>query len=179
MLIILDRDGVINEDSDDYIKSPDEWHPINGSLEAIAKLNKAGFKVVVATNQSGVARGLFSKTTLHAIHQKMEDEIEKVGGHLEGIYICMHHPNDDCDCRKPKTGLLEKIKEDFADEFNSSVFIGDSFKDIEVARKMNCTPALVLTGKGERTLKEHLELKKDIHVFKNLSDAVNFILSNS
>ncbi len=174
--MILDRDGVINEDSDDYIKSPEEWHAIDGSLGAIAKLNQAGFKVVVATNQSGVARGLFSKETLHAIHEKMENEIEKVGGHLDGIYICMHHPNDDCDCRKPKTGLFDKIKHDFPAEFDSAILIGDSFKDVETAHNMHCTPALVLTGKGEKTLHEHPELKNEIHIFENLSAAANFIL---
>ena len=115
--IILDRDGVINEDSDAYIKSPDEWHPIPNSLEAIAQLNAHGYPVVVATNQSGVGRGYYSEQTLDLIHDKFRKALAAVGGHVDGIFVCPHHPDDGCSCRKPKPGLFLKIGQEFGVDF--------------------------------------------------------------
>jgi len=176
-VVILDRDGVINEDSDEYIKSPDEWHAIPGSLEAIAKLNKAGLKVVIATNQSGVARGLFSIATLRKIHQKMQNELAKIGGHIDDIFYCPHHPDDNCACRKPQPKMLLDILQKYDCWGDRPValtlFIGDSFKDIQTARKVGCDVILVKTGKGNKTLKEHHNELKDIPVYKDLLQAIN------
>jgi D-glycero-D-manno-heptose 1,7-bisphosphate phosphatase len=128
-LVILDRDGVINIDSDDYIKSPEEWHAIPGSLEAIAKLNKAGFKVAIATNQSGLGRGYYDVKTLEAIHKKMLDQMAKVGAHIDALFYCPHKPDEGCDCRKPKAGLLHKIADFLKMDLKSAIMIGDTDKD--------------------------------------------------
>lgn len=152
--IVLDRDGVINHDSDSYIKSPHEWHPIEGSLGAIAKLTKAGYRIAVATNQSGLARGLFDETTLVAIHKKMLTMIAQNGGHIDGIFFCPHGPEDQCDCRKPKAGLLEQIEQRFSISLAGAPFVGDSRKDLQAAFAKACKPVLVLTGKGEKTQRE-------------------------
>lgn len=137
-LIILDRDGVINQDSKFYIKSPDEWIPISGSLEAIAKLNKAGYKVAVASNQSGIARGLFSEEMLQRIHAKMHAEIAKAGGHLDAIVYCPHHPDDNCDCRKPKPKMLLDLMHKFNASAAETIFIGDKDTDVETAQAAGC-----------------------------------------
>ena len=152
-LVILDRDGVINRDSDDYIKSPSEWEPLPGSLAAIAALNQAGFTVVVASNQSGVGRGLFSIAELDAIHAKMRHAIEAAGGRLDGIYYCPHRPEDNCDCRKPRPGLLKQIASDLGIDLAGVPVIGDSARDLEAARAVEARPMLVRTGNGERTLR--------------------------
>ena len=146
-LIILDRDGVINEDSDDYIKSPAEWRPLPGSLEAILKLKNAGYRVVVASNQSGLARGLFDYDTLFAIHDKMTRMLADIGTHLDGIFFCPHGPNEGCACRKPGTGLLDDIGKRFGRSLRNIPFVGDSVTDIEAARAAGATPVLVRTGK--------------------------------
>ena len=151
-VVILDRDGVINVDSPDYIKSPDEWKPISGSIEAISLLSNNGVKVYIATNQAGVARGLFSSEALDAIHQKMHRLVQAAGGEIQGVFYCPHHPKDLCDCRKPNIGLLEQIADDFGESLKSQPFVGDSIKDIEAARKMGCRPILVKTGNGKDTL---------------------------
>jgi D-glycero-D-manno-heptose 1,7-bisphosphate phosphatase len=176
MLIILDRDGVINQDSDAYIKSPNEWHPIPGSLEAIAQMNHAHVKVVVVTNQSGVGRGLFSEQVLAEIHAKMRRALEKVGGHLDNIYICPHRPDEHCNCRKPKTGLLDKVKTMYPSDFKEAIFIGDTLKDVQAAESAGCRAALVKTGKGERTLRQYPELKEKIPIYADLKEAVSIIL---
>ena len=174
-LIILDRDGVINFDSPDYIKSPEEWQPIPGSLEAIAKLNRLGFKVAVATNQSGVGRGYYSFSTLEEIHQKMHQALAACKGHLDLIAFCPHQPEDNCDCRKPKPGLIHNI----AKHFNIilpdlRVFaIGDSLRDLEAAKAAGCQPILVLTGNGEKTLNKLPPSLSQTPVYKNLAEAVN------
>lgn len=173
---MLDRDGVINEDSDKYIKSPNEWHAIEGSLEAIAALNQAGFKVVVVTNQSGVGRGLFTEKTLAEIHAKMECQIDKLGGHIENIYVCPHRPDEQCNCRKPNIGLLEKIKSQYPMDFEKSIFIGDTIKEIQAAKTIGCRAILVRTGKGKMTLQQHPELKNTVPVYENLKEAVSAIL---
>ncbi len=153
-LIILDRDGVINEDSDAFIKSPDEWVPIPGSVEAIAQLTKAGYTVVIATNQSGLGRGLFDITALNAIHQKMLDTIKTAGGAVPVIMFCPHLPTDDCDCRKPRPGMFNTISERFDVGLKGVPAIGDSLRDLQAALLAGCTPYLVLTGKGRQTLEK-------------------------
>lgn len=150
-LIILDRDGVINHDSDEFIKSPDEWIPIPGSLEAIARLNQASYRVIVATNQSGVARGLFNMTTLNAIHQKMHTAAQQAGAHIDAIFFCPHAADDNCDCRKPKPGMLQDIARRFEISLKGAPAVGDSLRDLQSGYVSGCTPYLVLTGKGQRT----------------------------
>lgn len=142
---MLDRDGVINEDSDDYIKSPGEWRPLPGSLDAIARLRRAGFDIVVATNQSGVGRGLFSAETLDAIHARMRDAVAAAGGEIKGIYVCPHRPEDDCTCRKPRPGLLERIARDFGRPLDGVPFIGDKLSDVEAAVAAGARPVFVAT----------------------------------
>lgn len=177
-LVILDRDGVINLDSDDYIKSPEEWIPIEESIEAIAALSKAGYRIAVATNQSGIARGLFDAFTLARIHQKLCSEVESAGGMVDGIFFCPHGPNDGCDCRKPEPGLLRAIADEFNVDLQGVPLVGDSLKDIQVARKMGCKPFLVRTGKGLQTLAaaENSDLE-DVEVVDNLKNAVTKILT--
>ena len=156
-LIILDRDGVINFDSDNYIKSPDEWQPIPGSLESIARLTHAGWAVAVATNQSGIERGLFDINTLHAIHNKMVQAINAIGGRIDGIFFCPHTNSGHCQCRKPAPGLLRDIATRFHRELKGVPTVGDSLRDLQAGAAMQCDLWLVKTGKGERTLKAAAE----------------------
>ena len=150
-LIILDRDGVINHDSPDFIKSPAEWMPIPGSLEAIARLNQAGYRVVVATNQSGIARELFDIATLNAIHAKMHAAAQLVGADIDAIFFCPHAAIDGCDCRKPKNGMFEEIGKRFKMNLKGVPTVGDSLRDLQAGYNSGCVPFLVLTGKGEKT----------------------------
>ena len=177
-LVILDRDGVINYDSDAYVKSPEEWLPIPGGLEAIARLYKAGFTLVVATNQSGVARGLFDLTMLEAIHAKMSASIEAAGGKLAGIFVCPHAPWDNCDCRKPKPGLLRQIAERFHTSLRGVPVIGDSLRDIEAAESVAARPLLVRSGHGEKTL-ESLGNRRRVEVFTDLAAAANDLIRDA
>lgn len=174
-LIILDRDGVINYDSHAYIKSPDEWQAIPGSLRAISALNKAGFRVVVATNQSGLARGLFDEAMLEKIHRKLTHELAVEGGELADIFFCPHHPRDGCFCRKPKPGMLLQIREKYDVDFSKVFYIGDSLSDIEVAENAGCKPLLVLTGNGQKTWRV---LKETAHIpcFADLAAAAEFVI---
>lgn len=151
-VIILDRDGVINEDSDEYIKSPQEWIPIPGSLEAIARLHRAGWRVVVATNQSGVARGLFDIDTLMRIHEKMHRAVEEAGGRIEAVFFCPHGPDDACQCRKPRPGLLREIAARLRIDLKGVPVVGDSLRDLQAAQAVGAKPILVRSGKGLRTL---------------------------
>ena len=151
-LIILDRDGVINVDSALYIKSPAEWKPLPGSLEAIARLNQAGYKVVVATNQSGIGRGLFDMDTLNAMHEKMHKALAVVGGRIDAIFYCPHTADEGCDCRKPKSGMFERIAKLYNQDLSGVPAIGDSLRDLQAASALGCTPILVKTGKGEKTV---------------------------
>lgn len=148
-IVILDRDGVINRDSVDYIKSPEEWVAIPGSLKAIALLHQKQFRVFIATNQSGIARGLYNEESLTQIHQKMCHQVRAAGGDIEGIMYCPHHPDDNCLCRKPKPGMLEQIAG--YGNICHRPFVGDSLTDIEAALEANCEPILVLTGNGRQT----------------------------
>jgi D-glycero-D-manno-heptose 1,7-bisphosphate phosphatase len=147
-LIILDRDGTINEDRDDFVKSPDEWVPITGSLEAIARLNHAGWHTVVATNQSGLARGLFDMATLNAIHAKMNRALGELGGRIDAVFFCPHGPDDGCTCRKPLPGLLTTIGERYGVSLRETYAVGDSLRDLEAGVAAGCAPHLVRTGKG-------------------------------
>jgi D-glycero-D-manno-heptose 1,7-bisphosphate phosphatase len=150
-MIILDRDGVINHDSPDFIKSPAEWIAIPGSLEAIAQLNQAGYRVVVASNQSGIARELFDMRTLNAIHQKMHSQAQQVGADIDAIFFCPHAAIDNCDCRKPKAGMFEEISKRFKISLKGVPTVGDSLRDLQAGFVSGCTPHLVLTGKGQKT----------------------------
>lgn len=178
-LVILDRDGVINKDSDDYVKSPDEWIPIQGSLEAIARLNHFGYKVVVATNQSGLARGLFDIDILNAIHQKMCSSLDRVGGHVEGVFFCPHKPDQGCDCRKPKIGLLQQISRRMGTSIREVPVVGDSYRDIVSAQQLGASPLLVRTGKGLRTLDQYPYLNDSVPVYDDLNSAVDAMLDRS
>ena len=176
-LVILDRDGVINEDSDAYIKSPGEWRPIEGSLQAIARLNRAGFKVYIATNQSGLARGLFTIETLNRIHQKMLDELQRQGGSIDAILFCPHGPEDQCDCRKPKPGLYEEVAARNKISLDGIPVIGDSFRDIEAALAVNARPILVRTGKGAQTEQDHAASLCGIEVYDDLATTVDNLIN--
>lgn len=176
-LIILDRDGVINHDSDAYIKSTEEWVPIDGSLEAIAQLNHGGYTVVVASNQSGIARGYFDIETLSAMHRKMDDMLTKVGGRVDAIFYCPHGPDDGCSCRKPKPGMLLEIGQRFNVPLREVVFVGDTVSDIKAASNANAQSMLVRTGKGKKAEKIiKAEGKTSIPVYDDLAAAVNAIL---
>ena len=147
-LIIFDRDGTINEDRDDYVKSADEWVPIPGALEAIARLNHAGWHAVVATNQSGLARGLFDTAMLNAVHQKMNQALAKVGGRIDAVFFCPHGPSEGCDCRKPQPGLFRLIGERYGVELGEVPIVGDSLRDLQAGAIVGCRPHLVRTGKA-------------------------------
>lgn len=150
-VLVLDRDGVINLDSDSYVKSVAEWAPIEGSIEAIAKFTSAGFRVVVVTNQSGLGRGLFKESALEDIHRKLESKVESLGGKIDGIFFCPHHPRENCDCRKPKTGLLKKAEHYLQTSLKNSFFVGDSYTDLQCAVNFGLKPILVRSGKGSIT----------------------------
>lgn len=178
-LIILDRDGVINEDSDEYIKSPDEFVPIPGSLEAIARLKHAGYTVVVATNQSGIARKLFDIGTLNAIHAKLQRELARFGVAIDAIFFCPHGPDDRCTCRKPKPGLFHDIGARLQTQICGVPCIGDSLRDVEAAREVDARPMLVRTGKGAGALARHADELRGVPVFDTLADAVDALLDTS
>lgn len=151
-LIILDRDGVINYDSEQFIKSPEEWRPIPGSLEAIARLNQNGYRVVVATNQSGVGRGLFDMTMLNAIHDKMHKACALAGARIDAVFFCPHAADANCQCRKPKSGMLEEIAARYSlNNLRGVPAVGDSLRDLQSAATVGALPFLVLTGKGVKT----------------------------
>jgi len=151
-LLILDRDGVINHDSDAYIKSVEEWLPLPGSIEAIAQLSKAGWTVAVATNQSGIARGYYEIAVLEAMHARLRERVAEQGGEVGLIVYCPHGPDEGCDCRKPKPGMLKTIAAHYGVALTGVWFVGDSLGDLEAAKAVDCQPVLVKTGKGEKTL---------------------------
>ena len=176
-VIIIDRDGVINHDSDAYIKSPAEWVPIDGSLEAIARLNHRGYTVAVASNQSGLARGYFNIEALAAMHKKMDDMLAKIGGRVDAIFYCPHGPDDGCSCRKPRPGMLLDIGQRFNVSLKDVVFIGDSVSDIKTANNARAKAMLVRTGKGSKAEKIlQVEGGKSVPVFDDLASAVTSIL---
>lgn len=176
-LIILDRDGVINYDSAQFIKSPEEWKPIPGSLEAIAKLEEAGYRVVIATNQSGVGRGLFDMDTLNAINDKMIRMVGQAGGRIDAIFFCPHPADSPCECRKPKPGMFHQIAERFNVDLKGVPTVGDSLRDLQAGLAVGCTPYLVLTGKGTKTALDPL-LPIGTKIFPDLAAVTAFLLGN-
>lgn len=176
-LVILDRDGVINFDSEHYIKSPAEWKPLPGSLEAIAKLTQAGYRVVVATNQSGIGRGLFDMDTLNAIHNKMHRATQSLGGRIDAVFYCPHPADSSCNCRKPKAGMLVRIGACFNVDLTGLPSVGDSLRDLVASAAVGAQPMLVLTGKGEKTQAEG-KLPEGTLIFNDLAGAVAHILKS-
>ena len=176
-LIILDRDGVINKDSNEYIKSANEWIPIPGSLEAIARLSRADYRVVVATNQSGIARGLLDLNALNNIHQHMHHALAEIGGHIEAVFFCPHGPEDHCSCRKPAPGLLQDIAKRLRTDLHGVPAVGDSMRDIEAAQAVGAQPILVRTGKGIYAA-EQLKGQFDVPIFDDLASVVDSLLTD-
>ena len=177
-LLLLDRDGVINEESDDFIKCPEEWRPLPGAMGAISRANQLGFQIVVVSNQSGLGRGLFSIEMLHQIHNRMLDEVTKHGGRISAIFYCPHLPEQNCRCRKPKTGLFESIEKRLGAKIDEAFYVGDRLSDIKAAQKIGALPMLVKTGHGEKTLDE-LPKHGGVQVFRNLTHAVDWLRTNS
>lgn len=179
-LVILDRDGVINHDSDDYIKTVDEWMPIDGSIEAIAKLKKHGYKVGVATNQSGIGRGYYSEATMHAMHEKMADLLKPFNAAIDVIEFCPHVPDANCTCRKPKPAMLKNIAQQLKADLSQTYFVGDTLSDLSTADHANAKFALVKTGKGSRIIDRVLasEQHKNTPVFNNLAQFVDALIDN-
>ena len=179
-LIILDRDGVINQDSDNFIRSVDEWQPIPGSLQAMGRLYQAGYTLVIATNQSGIARGYYDVATLHAMHEKMAALLEQYGGQVDSIFFCPHGPKDNCECRKPADGMFQDIITRYQRNLNNVPAIGDSLRDLQAAQAAGARPILVKTGKGMRTLEK--ASKKDLKgvaVYKDLTEVADVILAET
>jgi D-glycero-D-manno-heptose 1,7-bisphosphate phosphatase len=175
--VAIDRDGVINEDSDDYIKSVAEWIPIPGSIEGIAKLTQAGYRIAIISNQSGLGRGLFDLAALNAIHNKLRDLLLLAGGRVEMILFCPHRPSDRCGCRKPESGLFNQLAERLGFTLQGLPFVGDSLTDIGAGRGAGMEPILVRSGKGERTLQAYPQLLHEIRVFRNLKDFADIVVS--
>ncbi len=175
-LLVLDRDGVINHDSDQFIKTPEEWRPIPGSVEAIARLNHAGYRVVVATNQSGIGRGLFDMAMLNRIHEKMYKTLAQAGGRLDAVFFCPHTADSRCECRKPRPGMLIEIGKRFNAELTGVPCIGDSLRDLQAAEAVGAQPMLVLTGKGEATLRDG-DFPRNTVIFPDLAFAASALLA--
>lgn len=175
-LVVLDRDGVINRESPDFIRRPDEWLPLPGSIEAIADLTRAGFTVVVATNQSGVGRGLLSTATLTAIHDRMTRTVEAAGGRLDGIYFCPHRPEDACECRKPLPGLLRQIEAHYGIALRGMPAVGDSYRDLQAAWRVGARAILVRTGNGAEA-ERRLEAGAAVEVFADLPAAAAALIT--
>ncbi|MEW6562626.1 MAG: D-glycero-beta-D-manno-heptose 1,7-bisphosphate 7-phosphatase [Pseudomonadota bacterium] len=174
-LIILDRDGVINYDSAQFIKSPEEWKPIPGSLEAIARLSQADYRVVVATNQSGVGRGLFDMPMLNAIHDKMLKAVAQAGGRIDAVFFCPHTPEAGCNCRKPKSGMIEEIAARYNADLTGVPSVGDSLRDLQASAALGAQPILVLTGKGQKTQAKG-DLPEGTLVYPDLAAAVDTLV---
>lgn len=177
-LVIVDRDGVINAPPNDYVRTPEAWVPIEGSLEAIARLNCAGYQVAVATNQSGVGRGYYSEETLEAIHHKMVEALAEVSGKFDAIAYCPHHPEEGCGCRKPKPGMLYRLAEQLNAEIEEAMMVGDSLCDIQAAQAAGCQAVLVSTGKGEQT-RADLDSSMRIPYFEDLAVFVSWFLEKA
>lgn len=179
MLVILDRDGVINHYDGSYICSAEAWLPLPGSLEAIGRLTVAGYRIAIATNQSGIARGYYDLATLDAMHDKLRRLLKPFGGQVDFIAYCPHHPDEDCACRKPRTGLLDQIREHFGlSSLSDCIMVGDSRKDLEAALAAGCQPCLVRTGNGLET-EEHLKERPlpSVRVYDNLAELTNTLLA--
>lgn len=175
-LVILSRDGVINQDSEQSIRSAEAWLPIPGSLQAIARLNQAGYRVAIATNQPAIGRGQLDLDSLNAVHHKLHDLLDRIGGHVDVIAHCPHHADEGCDCRKPRSGMYRQIAERFGVELTGVAVIGDSLRDLEAALAENARPMLVRTGKGAATEELLGELNANIEIYDNLAHAVSALL---
>ena len=176
-LIILDRDGVINQDRDDFVKSADEWVPLEGSMDAIAFLTQAGYTIAVATNQSGIGRGLFTMQQFNEMHAKMHKLVRQAGGEIDGIWFCPHTAAAGCNCRKPKSGMVEDILTRFNAKAADTYMAGDSLRDVQAAAGAGCRPVLVLSGKGRKTLAESAgELPPGTQVFDNLAAFAQYLM---
>ena len=171
-LIILDQTGVINQSSDAFIKTPDEWIPIPGSLDAIARLTHSGYRVVIATNQSGIGRGLLDMATYNAINDKMYKAVNQAGGRIDAIFFCPHTSADKCSCRKPATGLLDEIMQRYGVNLKNAPVVGDSLKDLQAAAAVGAIPVLVLTGNGQTT-RTTKEIPAGTQIFENLADVAD------
>jgi D-glycero-D-manno-heptose 1,7-bisphosphate phosphatase len=176
-LVILDRDGVINHDSDEFVKTPDEWLPIDGSIEAIARLSTAGFTVAVATNQSGIGRKLLDKPALDVMHEKLRVLVKDAGGDLDRIVYCPHHPDDSCNCRKPAPGMLQKLSRHYGVPLDGVPIVGDSERDLIAASAMNARPILVLTGKGQETAADLEQRGDHVETFADLDAAASALIA--
>jgi D-glycero-D-manno-heptose 1,7-bisphosphate phosphatase len=179
-LVILDRDGTINVDSDAFIKSPEEWLPMPGALEAIARLNHAGWHVAVASNQSGLGRGLFDVGSLNAIHAKMHKMLAAHGGRIDAVFYCPHSPEEGCTCRKPQSGLFEQIAERFAVDLKLVPVVGDTVRDLQAGARVGCPPHLVLTGKAEslRGLTLPPDFPPQTRVHEDLAAFADWLIAN-
>lgn len=176
-LIVLDRDGVINHESEAFIKSPEEWRPLPGSLEAIGRLHRAGWKVIVATNQSGLARRLFDEKILAAIHAKMHREVQKQGGWIDDLVFCPHGPEDGCTCRKPQPGLMHQVARKWHRDLRGVPCVGDSLRDLQAAAAAGCRPILVLTGNGKK-VREQGRMPGGTQVFADLAQTADYLLAS-
>jgi D-glycero-D-manno-heptose 1,7-bisphosphate phosphatase len=179
-LVILDRDGTINDYRDDYVKSVDEWEPLPGALEAIARLNQAGWHTVIATSQSGLGRGLFDMAAFNAIHVKLNQMLAKQGGRIDAVFFCPHAPEDNCDCRKPRPGLFEDIAKRYSVDLRTVPAVGESLRDVQAAAAAGCEPHLVLTGQcAYRGVEEALHIQQQVpgtHVHQDLTAFADFLL---
>ena len=173
-LVILDRDGVINQDSDKYIKSPAEWQPIPGSIEAIARLHQGGYRIVVATNQSGIGRGLFDMATFNAMNDKMMELVFRQGGRIDALFFCPHTDLENCTCRKPRTGMYEEIAARYHMDLKGVPCVGDAIRDLKAAEAVGGQPMLVLTGKGRKTADDPA-MPRETLVFPDLAAAAAHI----
>jgi D-glycero-D-manno-heptose 1,7-bisphosphate phosphatase len=180
-LVILDRDGTINADSDQYIKSPEEWMPLPGALEAIARLNHAGWHAVIASNQSGLGRGLFDVASLNAMHAKMHKMLSAQGGRIDAVFYCPHTPDEGCQCRKPLPGLFEQIADRFGVDLKGTPVVGDGLGDLQAGAAAGCEPHLVLTGKGEQFRGRELPgtFPAGTRVHEDLAAFAQFLISRS
>jgi D-glycero-D-manno-heptose 1,7-bisphosphate phosphatase len=182
-LVILDRDGVINEDSDAFVKTLNEWVPIDGSIDAIARLCEHGFIIAIATNQSGIGRGLIAEDDLDAMHEHLLDLVREAGGDIATIAWCPHKPEDLCDCRKPQSGLFDQIANTLGCDLDGSFVVGDSLRDLQAGMARGCIPVLVRTGKGEKTEKKIADDDSGefdgVEVFENLSEAADYLIAQT
>lgn len=177
-LIVLDRDGVINMDSPDFIKSAGEWHALPGSLEAIALLCRAGWTAVVASNQSGLGRGLLSRSDLNSIHRRMRRQLAKLGGRIDRVYVCPHHPDAGCQCRKPRAGLLRDIEKKYGTRLEGVPVVGDSLRDLQAAERVRARPILVLTGNGEQT-RAALDGTLEVEIYADLEAVAEALVAET
>ncbi len=176
--IFLDRDGVINEERLEFVRSPADWKPLPGSLEAIARARRAGYRIIVVSNQSGIARGLLDITTLNAIHRRLLEDLAHFGGHIDAFFFCPHGPEDNCSCRKPKAGLLLTAKERLGLDLAKTPFIGDRISDLLAAKRAGAIPVLVRTGIDTITDAETRDIGR-VECFDTLRDAVNAVIATS